>query len=104
MNQLEQLQLLIKKGFYYHNINEIISLCSDISDDQYVLLAHTLKGIYNDILPRFDETCVSSETAERLNSTLVPEIVELIQKIQVGCSKSDQCDLLCNIVKRSWEQ
>ena len=101
MNRLETLRLLIEKGFYYHNICDIISLCNDISDDQYILLAHTLKGIYYDILPFFDETPVSGETANRLNSALVPEILSIIKKIQDGCSKSDQYDLLFDIVKLS---
>ncbi len=103
MNQLEQLQQLINNGFYLQNICDVIALCREISNDDYLLLAHTLKGIYVDILPYFEETPIISEKTDYLNSILVPEITNAVQKIQSGSSKIDQYDIFVHLIKLSQE-
>ena len=79
MPNLENLISLVNKGFFVHNLSELLTECEELlQENENTLLIFTLKGLFLHLHGFHDCSPVTVESAEVLTAGLKERVLELL--------------------------
>jgi hypothetical protein len=99
VDDIHKLKEFLKKGLYYHNLTELISLCDKLADSKHPLAFFVLRSIFSGLRNDLYERPLQAKESDLINSNLVEPIDKLLDSVMVKNSETEIYYQLSEIVK-----
>lgn len=82
IQNLQALRNLIEKGFYLHNLSDLISFCDkEIDSAKHKLVLFTFKGIFKELEGYYEPVPISVTQSECLTEGIQEKLYEIIDNV-----------------------